>query len=180
MKEQCYEIFLLETITRGKGSQSSRYSLEVLGDAEDILDSILEKFETHSFSFMMGLNISFGNMNWWPWAIFVFSEEYRFAGHLVSIRENKTDFCLTAFSIPKQYSIEKHGVPPVSVINIKNKKILRNLSIRSPLFKSTWNLLKNREDDKRWLIFPDPPKKELLTELSNGDDELFLKMANKT
>ena len=180
MNEQCYEIFLLETVTRGGGSQSSRYSLEVLGEAEEALDDILEKFDTNSFSFTMGLNTSFGNMNWWPWAIILFGEEYRFAGHLVSIRENQSDFNFTAFSIPKQYSIEEHGVPPVSVINIKNKEVLSYLAIRSPLLKSVWELLKNREDNKRWLIFPDPPKKELLTELSNGDDELFLKMVIKT
>ena len=103
MKEQCYEIFLLETLTRGGGTQSSRFSLEVMGDAEDALDSILEKYDTQSFSYLMGLNISYENMNWWPWAIIVFDKEYRFAGHLVSIRENKSDFNFTAFSIPKKY-----------------------------------------------------------------------------
>ena len=180
MKKQCYEIFLLEKIIKGEGFQSTSSFLEITSEAEYALDSILEKFDTNSFSFMIGLNKSYNNINWWPWAIIVFGEEYRFAGHLASIRENKSDFNFTAFSIPKRYSIEEHGVPPVSVISIKNKGIFSDLAARSPLFHSSWELLKSRDNNQRWLIFPEPPEKGWLMEMSGGDDELFLKLVKKT
>ena len=179
MKEQCYEIFLLQTLARGDDSQSSRFSLEVMGDAEDALDSLLEKFNTHSFSFMMALNNSYQNINWWPWVIIVFGEEYRIAGHLASIRVNKLDFNFTAFSIPKHYSIEEHGVPPVSVISVKSKDVLIELAKKSPLFNSAWELLKSRSEERRWLVFSDPPEKDWIRKTSKKDDALFQELIVK-
>lgn len=180
MKEQCYEIFLLETLTRGGGTQSSSLSLEVLGEAEDALDSLLEKFDNNSFAFMTKVNKAYINLNWWPWAIIVFSEEYRLAGHLASIRKSTDDFNFSGHGLPSNYSIEENGVPPVSIISIKNKEVLNNIAEKSPLLKSAWELLKDREDNKRWLVFPEPLDKQLLSGLLKGDDELFLKLIKKS
>jgi hypothetical protein len=110
----------------------------------------------------------------WPWAIVLFNEEFRLAGHVLSIRQNKRDFLFTAYSIkPGAKPITEQEVPSVSVILVYEKKALERAATQSKLFSAAWEQLADRSEDQHWICIADSPPVEWMRQTSQDDDELF-------
>lgn len=89
----------------------------------------------------------------WPWVIALYEKAFRLAGHVVSLQKYKSDFSFSAYSMKRgSYSIEKHGIPPFSILIVNNKSALASAARQSILFDVTW-----------------------VASISSGNDELSLK-----
>ncbi|MDI7259043.1 MAG: hypothetical protein QME90_03870 [Thermodesulfobacteriota bacterium] len=177
--EGCYEFFVLQEVVKdadGKIS-SSRLFTEIHPDAEEIIDDVLRKHGRNSWEFFGNLDVSNRREGIWPWAIVLFDEEFRLAGHVVSIRQNRGDFSFTAFSMkPGRYSVAEQGVPPVSVLLLNNKKALEQAASQSKLFSAAWEQLADRSEDQHWICVADSPTEEWVRQTSQNDDQLFMKI----
>lgn len=174
-------ISLIETIRDPrKGVEEDRIGFELQSDAEDKWDEILEKYGRNSFEMVSNLQVSFRKSKAGiPWAIVAFPEEYRLAGHLVSIRVSSEDFSFSAYSLRSGYSISEAAPPPVvSMVFIYRKAALEQAALESPLLQPAWDALRNMPETRNWLCISDPPSAYWLTREQMEDDSLFRKLMN--
>ncbi len=179
--KKCYEFFILQSITRqadGKIS-STRLFMEIHPDAEEIIDRFLEKHNSTAWEFFGNLDVPCRQQGIWPWAIVLFDKEFRLAGHAASVRKNRGDFSFTAYSMKSGASMVEQGVaPPLSVILINNKKALEHAAIQSKLFSAAWEQLAEQSENQHWVCIADSPSEEWLQQISQNDDQLFMKIIN--
>jgi hypothetical protein len=177
--KRCYEFFILQEIIKesdGKTS-SSRLFTEIHPEAEEIIDDVLQKHDRNSSEFFGNLDVSFRREGRWPWAIALFNEEFRLAGHVVSIRRNRGDFSFTAYSIkPGGHSGAEQGVPSVSVLLVSKKETLEHAATQSKCFSAAWEQLADQSENQHWVCIADSPSEEWLRQTSQNDDQLFMKI----
>jgi hypothetical protein len=177
--KRCYEFFILQEIIKeadGKIS-SSRLFTEIHPKAEEIIDDVLHKHDRNSWEFFGNLDVSSRREGIWPWAIALFNEEFRLAGHVVSIRQNRDDFSFTAYSIkPGSHSVAEQGVPSVSVLLVNKKTSLERAAPQSKFFSAAWEQLADQSEDQHWICIADSPSEEWLRQTSQNDDQLFMKI----
>ena len=140
----------------------------------NLLDKFLGKYNTSCLSQLMELNRSIQLLDFRPWLMVFFEDEYRLAGHLSTIRENKDDLLFTAYSIQSNFSIQESGVPPVSILLVKNKSILKSLSNKSELFYPVWEHCEKADEKMQWVFISRPPSKSWYNKIIVGDDKLYL------
>jgi hypothetical protein len=169
-----FEIFILTEVVKDSNGKilSSKDFMEVHPDAELIIDEILEKYGRHSVEFFNGLENSINQVGIWPWAIILFNEEFRLAGHVVSVRKKREDFSFTAYTLLP--GTTGKGVPPVSVLLINNKVVLEQAAMQSQLFNEAWVQLADKPEDQHWVCIVDSPSADWITQNSQGDDQLFM------
>ena len=126
----------------------------------------------------MELNRSIQLLDFRPWLMVFFEDEYRLAGHLSTIRENKDDLLFTAYSIQSNFSIQESGVPPVSILLVKNKSILKSLSNKSELFYPIWEDCEKADEKMQWVFISQSPGNSWYNKIKVGDDRLFLNSTN--
>jgi hypothetical protein len=174
---RCYEFFVLEETCRDANTGkklSSRLCMEIDPQEEGIIDEVLQKHGRNSWEFFHNCDVTFRRDGVWPWAIVLFNEEFRLAGHVLSIRQNKRDFLFTAYSIkPGAKPITEQEVPSVSVILVYEKKALERAATQSKLFSAAWEQLADRSEDQHWICIADSPPAEWMRQTSQDDDELF-------
>ena len=175
---KCYEFFLLqESVRESDGTiSSSRLSIEVHPGAVDEIDAVLQKHGRNSWEFFGKLDISFRQIDMWPWAIVLFDDEFKLGGHLVSIRQSKDDFTFSAYSLDSSYSAATDGPPPVSALFINRKDVLEELSAKTELVKLAWDQLSDRPEHQHWVCISESPEKEWVEKVSQSDDQLFLEI----
>ena len=176
---QSFEIMLLREEIRSSRGSTSRLALETLPETDEFLDRLLESFDRNSFELIGNLKVSFQQNNFWPWAIVAFEREYHLAGHICSTRLNPYDVLFTSYSVRSGYSISQSGPPPVSMLFFRNKSVLSDLALKSPLFSACWLILKDKPQDKYWICFPDPLPDDWVRGIEKEDTQLFAKV-NKT
>lgn len=179
--KRCYELFILQESVRESNGRisSSRLFTEIHPDAEDKIEELLQKHGRNCWEFFGNCDVTFRRENIWPWSIVLFDDEFRLAGHVVSIRRNRKDFSFSAYSIkPGEYSLSKDSIPPVSVLFINNKDSLQELASRSELFKMAWNQLSNCPEQQHWICIAEPPSPEWIDNISQNDDQLFMKITS--
>jgi len=140
----------------------------------NLVDKFLEKYNTSCLMQLMELNRSIQLLDFRPWLMVFFEDEYRIAGHLSTIIENKDDLLFTAYSIQSNYSIQESGVPPVSILLVKNKSILKSLSNKSELFYPVWEHCEKADEKMQWVFISRPPSKSWYNKIIVGDDKLYL------
>jgi len=158
--KRCYEFYILkETVTESDGrTSSSRLFTEIHPDAEETVEQLLAKHDRNSWEFFGNIDVSFRQDGLWPWAIVFYEEEYRIAGHVVALRQNRTDFSFTALSLkPGCYSIAEQGVPPVGVLFINRKSALEAAALQSELFKKAWEQLAEMPENRHWICIAESP-----------------------
>ena len=170
-------ISLTETIRDSqKRITESRNGFELQSEAEEKWDEILKKYKRNSWEMVGNLNISFRNSSLGvPWAIIVFPEEYRLSGHLLSIRTSNDDFSFSAYSIRSGYSIQKNGIPPVSMIFMYRRPALEQAALKSPMLLSAWKILENLPETRNWFCISDSPSADWIAKAEKDDDILFKK-----
>lgn len=144
----------------------------------NLLDKFLEKYNTCCLTQLMELNRSIQVLDFQPWLIVFFEDEYRLAGHLSTIREIKDDLLFTAYSVQSNYSIQESGVPPVSILLVKNKSVLKSLSNKSELFCPVWEHCENADEKKQWVFISQFPGNSWYNKIKVGDDKLYLNSTN--
>ena len=172
----CFENFMLtEVIKNAKGKTLSVENfMQVDSAAEPIIDYFLQKYGRDSFEYFENLDKTIKLEEIWPWAIILFKEEFRLAGHVVSLRKDRKDFLFSAYSIgPGPYSIAAQGVPPVSVLLMNNKTVLEEAAKQSPLFDAAWSQLADKSEDQHWVCITDSPPADWVAVNSQNDDQLF-------
>ena len=177
---QCYEVYMLEILTRDvEGTVvSRRASWEPTDEAADAVDRILERYGRNSFEYFNACDVSFARSGY-PWATIIFEQEYRLAGHVVSIRGSSKEMPFSNFSNESAASrLAVNDVPSVSVVFAMNKDALEKAAGKSPLLFPAWNALKGKDASRHWICIPDPPPENWVEATSQGDDELFLQVSN--
>ena len=174
---KCYAIFSMVMTAPENPNFVPLKTYNLLPEAEESLNSIIGTDK--GLRYINGLNITFNKLDFWPWAIIAFKKGYNIAGHLISIRKSKMDFTMGSYSIFYDYSIEEKGPPPVSIICIKSKTVLKDLSKDSILFENFWHDLKEKSENKPWILFPDSLPTEWIKNQEKNDEEIFFKYYNK-
>ena len=175
----CFEFFILqESVSEANSTiSSSRLFIEIHPDAEDVIESLLSRFERNTFEFFGNVDVSCRREGVWPWAIVLFEREFRLAGHVVSLRQQRSDFFCSAYSLkPGEYSLAEHGVPPVSILFINKKQALKDAARESELFKKAWNQLASKSEHQHWICISESPSNEWVNITSVNDDQLFLEI----
>jgi len=171
---KCFNILPLVISEQANPDDIPFKTYNLLPDSEKHFESIIG--EDIAIRYFDGLNNTFRKINFWPWVIIAFKEEYKIAGHLLSIRESREDFIFGAYSLRKEYSIKKNGSPPVSIISVKSKSLVKCLSKKSELFECFWKDLNDKSEDLPWILFPDPIPLEWSENHDCKDDELFFQL----
>ncbi len=183
MNDKCFQFFLLETEVRGFDGvvQSVSCLMQLHPDGENEVGALLGKWGLTTDRFFMGLDAVLRKQGVWPWAIALYEKEFRLAGHVVSLRDQRADFSFTAYSLRNKqpYSIEERGVPPVSVLLLNSKTVIEKAAKRSVLFEQAWHLLKDKDEDDHWVCMPSSPLDDWVEKTGQGDDALFLKLVGK-
>lgn len=157
----------------------STSTLSILDDnGSVIVDKILKKYDTNNVSLFWDLNLSIKNLGFRPWVIILFEKEYKLAGHISSIRNNRRDVLFTSYSLADDYSIQTHGVPLMSIILIKDKSVLSYLTDKSELFKPAWEYLKDANEKFYWVFISKPPNESWYNKLKVDDNKLYLNKVN--
>lgn len=176
--KQCYEYLILGISERNENDNVIKTdnfdSILIPDEAEEELNRILDKYDMHSLGLIWQLETTFKRTGYWPWAIVFFEEEFRLAGHVVSIRDYPRDFSFAYYTMPVDHTVEEHGVPSVSFLLVNTKMPLKKLAMKSELFEKAWDQLANCEEEKRWVCIAETPSKEWIEKTSKNDDELFL------
>jgi len=175
---ECFEYVLLkEIISDGSGKElESSYFMEPEEAAFDHIDNVLEKYKRFSIGFFNSLDITCRKTGEWPWAVVLFKEEYKLAGHIVSIRADIEDFTFSAYSIESGYSIEEKGPPPVSYLMIENKENFGTAAKKSQLLGKAWDLLEDKSETRRWVCIADSPSQDWIDKTTENDDRLFIRL----
>jgi len=157
----------------------STSTLSILDDnGSVIIDKILKKYNTNNISLFWDLNLTIKNLGFRPWVIILFEKEYKLAGHISSIRNNRRDALFTSYSLADDYSIQINGVPLMSVILIKDKSVLSYLTDKSELFKPAWEYLKDANEKLYWVFISKPPNESWYNKLKVDDNKLYLNKVN--
>jgi hypothetical protein len=157
-----FEIFILTEVVKDSNGK--------------ILDEILEKFGRNSVEFFNSLENSINQVGNWPWAIILFNEEFRLAGHVVSVRKKREDFSFTAYTLLPGTTAKV--VPPVSVLLINKKIVLEQAAMQSQLFNAAWVYLADKSEDQHWVCIADSPSVDWETKTCQNDDKLFMSIIN--
>ena len=176
----CYEFFVLgsSSVSHGGKSTQERTFIEIHPDHEETFNNFLKAFGKSSFGLLNTLSRSFQKDGSVPWALIFFEREFQIAGHVLSVREIKSEISFSALSIvgPGKYSIEEQGVPPVGFLMIENKSALEKAARESELFRMGWELLTDKSEGRKWICIAESPSNQWVDENSEGDDELFLEL----
>ena len=109
------------------------------------------------------------------WALIFFTEEYPLAGHVASLRGGMWNVAMAPYT-PVRVGPPggpPPGAPAVGLVSVRKKAILRTLAERSPLFRSAWEALKSKADDRRWICLSDAPPAEWVAATAPGDGALL-------
>jgi hypothetical protein len=169
-----------ETIKSVKNGRTTiKYNPESFSALDDpnseIVDKILQKYNFDSDELLWKIDSSVRVQNFRPWLIILYEKEYKLGGYISSIRKNRTDILFSAYSIPDDYSLEKHGVPLMSFICIKNKSIFKTLSSQSTLFSPMWKYLKDASEKVYWVFISQPPNNKWYNKAKVHDEDLYMK-----
>jgi len=167
---KCYEIFNIVTEIRNNKNEiiNTKVSLEILDDAYDALEKILEPYDIHPFIFSCRLNNCLKNFPRFPWALIAFEKEYRLAEHFIKIRSDSKQLLFTAYSIMDKEPTPNDELPPLSFIMVFDKQSLEKIAAtKSPLLKSAWELLADKSEEQLWLCTPDPLPEDWVKENEN-------------
>jgi hypothetical protein len=181
MNEKCFQFYLLRAETRKSDGtiESSRLFTEYSSEAEEAIDALLSQFDTDATDFFIDLDETNRKQQRWPWAIVLYEKEFRLAGHVLSMRQNREDLSFSSYSMNKGLSlgqhIEKHAVPPFSFFLLHNKAAIAAAAEKSPLFQEAWRLLADKDEYSHWICIAPPPPNDWVIKTSVGDDELFLR-----
>jgi tetratricopeptide (TPR) repeat protein len=111
----------------------------------------------------------------WPWAIIFFRVEFRLLGHLASLRGTYSRLPMTCYSECHSAPVTtEQDVPPVSVLFVPRKAILRDLAHKTPFAAPAWRALKDCDEDKRWICISDAPPLEWVGKTASGDRNRYL------
>ena len=147
----CFEIYLLRTETRTTDGTTSRLDLETMStETNEFLDRLLEPYKRNSSEVFLKLNMTFRELNFWPWAIIALQREYELAGHVCACRRGREDVKFTAYSVGAQDAQPM----PVSMLFFRSKEVMSTLATRSPLFLSCWSALSDKPQDSNWEAVP--------------------------
>jgi hypothetical protein len=142
-------------------------------EAREILDKILAKYDKDSWGFFFHLDDALKRKNLMPWVMIFFDDAMGIGGHLLSIRDKRDDLRFTDISIPYFADIEKINLSRVSMILVKSKEILYDLTAKTPVFNSSWELLKDKDEHQHWICFSDAPPNDWLLKTTQVDEELY-------
>ena len=173
MSANSFEIFLVQGESHGPSENTVRLFLETTPETDECIDSLVKPFGRESFELMWGLNNSFQQSNFWPWAIILLDREYRLAGHVCASRNSLEDVLFTAYSVRHGYSITATGPPPVSMLFFRSKGVASALASQSPLFSACWSMLADKPQNRNWLCILDTLAGSWVGEMEKEDDALF-------
>lgn len=171
----CAEFIVLRETIRNpaNGTEESRLGFELDSDSEEKWEEILERYGRNSWEMVGNLQISFRQSpEGFPWAIIAFPQEFRLAGHLLSLRAGGKDFSFSGYSVRSKHSLQD-SAPPVSMIFVYGKKSLEKLAKESPLLHPAWKALKEMPEDENWFCISDLPSSSWLANAEGNDDDLF-------
>lgn len=109
------------------------------------------------------------------WALIFFGEEYPLAGHVASLRGGMWNVAMASYARLRGGQPEgpQPVAPAVGLVSVRKKAILKTLAERSPLFRSAWEALKSKADDRRWICLSDAPPAEWVAATAPGDGALL-------
>ena len=121
----CIEIYLLRTVTRSADGTVARLDLETVGTkADELLDPLLDPYERNTWGVFNSLNITFRELDFWPWAIIALDREYELAGHVCACRRSPEDVKFTGYSVGAPNSNEDVDPMPVSMLFFHSKEVI--------------------------------------------------------
>jgi len=178
--KKCYEFYILRVDTQyadGKKDPSWEFSSIDPDTSGEIID-FLQKHNRDSDQFFYNVDAMYKQYGVWPWAIVLFDEEFRLAGHVASIRKDKKDLLFSAYSINTgNYSVAEMGVPSVSHLYVYRKEAIEEAAIQSELFKAAWERLRDLPEHRHWICIADSPSEGWVKQTSQNDDQLFMKVS---
>ena len=149
-------------------------------ESERVLNTLLEPYRINFYEVVRGVYGPCLKENFWPWALLFFPEEYPLAGHVLSIRDDPLDLLFDYYSRDDSTFIRDGSmVPLLSYISVRSKHILEKAAQQLPLFDSSWQALKDRNEFRHWIHIADPPPKDWLAEAQAKDPALFARYADR-
>lgn len=155
-------------------NQQSDSMITLNDNGTEYMDKILEKYDSSCIEKLDSLNKAIIKLNFRPWLMVFFEEEYHIAGHLSEIREKSDDLLFANYSAPSNYSIQDSGVPPISILLVKNKPVLKSLSEKSELLYHIWTYLKDVDEHLYWVFVSEGPNVKWYNKIKENDEGLYL------
>jgi len=119
------------------------------------LDYFLEEYSLDSDLLFSNLSSSMNNQNFNPWCFIFFKKEYDIFNKIDEVR-NKTEILCGSYSILSQKDLEQKK-KTVSIIIVKSKNILMDLSNKSTIFQHLWMKTKELPSYGIYGIISDSP-----------------------
>lgn len=167
---RCFEILVAASSSGPAGGPlvpDNRLMYGLPEEAEDLLGPVLEPYRQSPAFYFDKLN--FGRPPA-PWALVCLDREYALAGHVASTRPPDAGIRFSPYAqVPSQ--IPPNFVPGVGTIVITQKRDLEVATGRSPIFEMAWDILKDRPQDRHWLVLFDPLPESWLDAVLPGDAE---------
>lgn len=144
----------METVTLdGHGIEQERescgYMLVVPEEAEDAVNDIARPYRSTG-DFWGAVDTVVNSWGEIPWALVALNREYALVGHLMHIKGTTRDLRFM------RYSSARKEPTHLSFLFVMNKTILAQLADHTPLIGCAWNILKDKEERRRWLCMCDP------------------------
>ncbi len=179
---KCFQFNITKIAAKHSDFLNGKAELVMYADNEatKVIDAFLSDWKKSTKEFLDGLSITCRQQKVWPWAIALYPREYRLAGHVVSIRQQKEDFSFGSYSLGKGQFLINDGVPPFSFLLVNRKAALADAAKKSMLFEQAWKLLKDKDENLHWICLPSSPPAKWIDKISEGDDKLFLQAVRKT
>lgn len=165
-----FEIFYFSS---GKGGEQMITSyLPPAG--ERVLTALLAAHIIDRYTFTQYLNQTAEFKQQPPWVIIAFPQEYRLSGHIYSRRTNPEDPKFSSYTILRENgAIPMQKPPDCSLLVYFRKSAAETLKKASYFFQSTWDLIKDKPEDRSWLVFAPPLDDKWVQNTEKSDSKLF-------
>jgi len=104
------------------------------------------------------------------WSSICFDRTYRLFGHVAGMRPDCSAVMASDFTYHFIKNVREDHKPTVGFIHFTSKKIAELLAGKSPLFETAWIMLKNLDEQRRWLCFCDPLPRDWIATMEEKDD----------
>ncbi len=108
------------------------------------------------------------------WVTVFLEHEYRITGHVAVARERKVRMPTMHYSKIGNVPTDEDHIPPVSILNVRDKTTLACAASKSPMFKILWDDMAELPENSYWLYFADPLPEAMMTSIEARDNEIAL------
>ncbi|WP_242333349.1 hypothetical protein [Anaeromyxobacter sp. SG66] len=163
---------LRQVVRRGDVVEEVPQALAWSPAADDALDEALVSLSCDAFRFQLRVENAVRDVGL-PWAILQFTRNYRLAGHLSQVRDDRRELSFSSMSLTGNHDVLADGIPPVSTVFAFTRAALERAAARSPLLAPAWDALERAPENAHYLCVADPTDLEWVQRQELVDDDLF-------